>query len=189
MEIFPSVFRFYEQTIHRLYRLRSFINRRKSLRRCVSRMKEMCGDKFFLAFGNHRRKQGFKCGIRTSVLKELKDTCMQQGIPIYLIDENLTSQNCSRCHHDRSGAPHFHRMKYCKTIMIKKKDINGKEVEKEKRVHGLLRCNGCGMYWDRDINAARNICKVAHSIIQHPNHETPRGFQRTSKQQEKRNGR
>ena len=46
-------------------------------------------------------------------------------------------------------------------------------------VHGLLRCKNkkCGCYWNRDVNGATNIYKIAYNAVN--NKERPKYLQRS----------
>ena len=74
------------------------------------------------------------------------------GFQTYLVDEFRTSCKCSKCEGGN-----------CIKTMVRKNPRpyrTGNVI-----VHGLLCCkNGCG-YWNRDVNGATNIYKIAYNAI------------------------
>ena len=74
------------------------------------------------------------------------------GFQTYLVDEFRTSCKCSKC---EEGS--------CIKMMVRK---NARPYRtRNVIVHGLLCCkNGCG-YWNRDVNGAANIYKIAYNAI------------------------
>jgi hypothetical protein len=74
------------------------------------------------------------------------------GFQTYLVDEYRTSCRCSKCE-----------------IGVCVKNMVGKNPRPYRSgnilIHGLICCkNGCG-YWNRDVNGATNIYKIAYNAI------------------------
>ena len=81
-----------------------------------------------------------------------------------LVDEFRTSCRCSKC-----------EIGICKKTMVREnpKPFRSGNV----LVHGLICCkNGCG-YWNRDVNGATNIYKIAYNAIN--NKERPNYLSRS----------
>jgi transposase len=74
------------------------------------------------------------------------------GFQTYLVDEFRTSCRCSKC-----------KIGVCSKTMVRE---NPRPYRKGSVfVHGLIRCkNGCG-FWNRDVNGATNIFRIAKDAI------------------------
>ena len=77
------------------------------------------------------------------------------GYQVYLVDEFNTSARCCRCESVAGVTENF-------------KMVNDPRPWKnEMRLcHGLIRCTNCGTKWNRDVNGASNIWKIANAAIQ-----------------------
>jgi hypothetical protein len=76
------------------------------------------------------------------------------GYQVFLTNESRTSKSCNGCQqHD--------------ALCEKFKWIQNPDTRKNNHIlcHGLLRCTICGRFWNRDVNAARNIRTLSRSII------------------------
>ena len=89
---------------------------------------------------------------------------LKQKIKVLLINEYKTSKTCHAC---------FGENEYCKTRQYYKNN-----QLKTTNVHGLLRCKNesCGKYWNRDVNASKNILLVGKYYIE--NKIYPEAFRR-----------
>ena len=76
------------------------------------------------------------------------------GYKVYLVDEFRTSCRCSAC--EEHGV--------CSTF----RECDNPKPYKERRIlrHGLVKCQTCSRLWNRDVNAASNIWKIAKNAIQ-----------------------
>jgi hypothetical protein len=76
---------------------------------------------------------------------------------MYKINEYKTSCTCHFC---------LGRTDYCKEKTYTKKTKGGEEEERTIKVHGLLCCTNksCNKYWNRDVNASKNILLLAEMI-------------------------
>jgi hypothetical protein len=76
----------------------------------------------------------------------------QNGYKIYLVDEFRTSCKCSKC---EGGS--------CEKFMVRE---NPKPYKSGNiLVHGLTKCKTCLGVWNRDVNGATNIYKIAKNVI------------------------
>src|SRR3989338_6319037 len=76
----------------------------------------------------------------------------QNGYKLYLVDEFRTSCKCSKC---EGGS--------CEKFMVRK---NSKPYKSGNiLVHGLISCKNCNNVWNRDVNGATNIFKIAKNAI------------------------
>ena len=75
------------------------------------------------------------------------------GYKVLLVDEFRTSCRCSAC--DGHGV--------CSTFRW----CQNPRPYREGRIlrHGLVKCQTCSRLWNRDVNAASNIWKIAHNAI------------------------
>jgi transposase len=106
-----------------------------------------------VCFGNYGNPN--MNGVEPSKGKSFRKLFRQRGYPVFLVDEFQTSCTCTLC----SGRlEKFHWRE-------SHRPTNERELIK---VHGLLRCKTCnskGRLWNRDLNAALNIWKIAVSEI------------------------
>ena len=91
----------------------------------------------------------------------LLDIFRRWGLQCFYVWEARTSKMCSNCQH-RDG-----EMKYCKKVYSpllrrKRQPLSGTGKQS---CHGLLRCVLCRTMWNRDVNAARNIWRLAYFAI------------------------
>lgn len=78
----------------------------------------------------------------------------QNGYKVYLVDEFRTSCMCSSCE-DEEGK--------CEKFMTRE---NPKPYKSgDILVHGLLKCSICDGVWNRDVNSATNIYRIAYNAI------------------------
>ena len=96
--------------------------------------------------------------------KGIRTLFRKAGFQTYLVDEFRTSCRCSKC---EIG------------ICVKNMVMENPRPYKTGNilVHGLICCkNGCG-YWNRDVNGATNIYKIAYNAIN--NKERPNYLSRS----------
>jgi hypothetical protein len=96
--------------------------------------------------------------------KGMRTLFRKAGFQTYLVDEFRTSCRCSKC-----------EIGICKKTMVREnpKPFRSGNV----LVHGLICCkNGCG-YWNRDVNGATNIYKIAYNAVN--NKERPNYLSRS----------
>ena len=152
-EINNILFNFYEKYIFRKLKLQSYRNIIRSEQKMINYFKKIFGNEndVVVCFGDFEQKQHMKFkepikgkGIRTLFRKA--------GFNTYLVDEFRTSCRCSNC-----------EIGICSKMMIRE---NPRPFRTGNiLVHGLICCkNKCG-YWNRDVNGATNIYKIAYNAI------------------------
>jgi transposase len=152
-EINGLLFTFYEKYIFRKLRLQSFRNTKKSEQKMINNFKRIFGNEkdVIVCFGDYEQKRHMKFKEATKG-KGMRTLFRKAGFQTYLVDEFRTSCRCSKC-----------EIGICKKTMVRKnpKPFRSGNV----LVHGLICCkNGCG-YWNRDVNGATNIYKIAYNAI------------------------
>ena len=152
-EINGLLFAFYEKYIFRKLRLQSYRNTKKSEQKMINNFKRVFGNEndVIVCFGDYEQKQHMKFKEATKG-KGMRTLFRKAGFQTYLVDEFRTSCRCSKC-----------EIGICKKTMVREnpKPFRSGNV----LVHGLICCkNGCG-YWNRDVNGATNIYKIAYNAI------------------------
>ena len=165
-EINGMLFKFYEKYIFRKLRLQSYRNTKKSEQKMLNNFKRIFGNEkeVVVCFGDYEQKQQMKYKEATKG-KGMRTLFRKAGFQTYLVDEFRTSCRCSKCE-----------------IGICAKNMVMENPRPYKRgniiVHGLICCkNGCG-YWNRDVNGATNIYKIAYNAIN--NKERPNYLSRSN---------
>uniref|UniRef100_A0A6C0HYB8 Cas12f1-like TNB domain-containing protein n=1 Tax=viral metagenome TaxID=1070528 RepID=A0A6C0HYB8_9ZZZZ len=161
------LYKFYETYIFRKLRLQSYRNTKKSEQKMINQFKKVFGNEkdVVVCFGDYEQKQHMKFKEATKG-KGMRTLFRKAGFQTYLVDEFRTSCMCSNC-----------EIGICKKTMVRK---NPKPYRTGNIiVHGLICCkNGCG-YWNRDVNGATNIYKIAYNAIN--NKERPNYLSRSNK--------
>lgn len=152
-EINGLLFPFYEKYIFRKLRLQSYRNTKKSEQKMLNNFKRIFGSEkdVVVCFGDYEQKKHMKFKEATKG-KGMRTLFRKAGFQTYLVDEFRTSCRCSKC-----------EIGICKKTMVREnpKPFRSGNV----LVHGLICCkNGCG-YWNRDVNGATNIYKIAFNAI------------------------
>jgi hypothetical protein len=152
-EINSMLFTFYEKYIFRKLRLQSYRNVKKSEQKMMNQFKKIFGDEkeVVICFGDYEQKQHMKYKEATKG-KGMRTLFRKAGFQTYLVDEFRTSCMCSKC-----------EIGICKKTLVREnpKPYRSGNV----LIHGLIRCkNGCG-YWNRDVNGATNIYRIAYNAI------------------------
>jgi len=164
-EINNVLYKFYETYIFRKLRLQSYRNTKKSEQKMINQFKKIFGNEkeVVVCFGDYEQKQHMKFKEATKG-KGMRTLFRKAGFQTYLVDEFRTSCMCSNC-----------EIGICKKTMVRK---NPKPYRSGNIiVHGLICCkNGCG-YWNRDVNGATNIYKIAYNAIN--NKERPNYLSRS----------
>ena len=147
------LFSFYEKYIFRKLRLQSYRNIKRTEQKMMNKFKRIFGNEgnMVVCFGDYEQKQqtNFKEATKG---KGMRTLFKKAGFQTYLVNEFRTSCMCSKC---ETGI--------CKKTMVRENPRpyrTGNVL-----VHGLICCkNGCG-YWNRDVNGATNIYKIAYNAI------------------------
>lgn len=103
------------------------------------------GERILVGYGDWSQQDGVLKGREKAPVKKMRRMMRLQGIKVVSVDEHRTSKCCSGC---------------C-TGETEKVKLNGREC------HQIIRCrnNECNVYWQRDLNASRNIRSVLMSMI------------------------
>ena len=84
--------------------------------------------------------------------RSIRKLFRQNGYKLYLVDEFRTSCKCSKCEGGK-----------CEKFMVRE---NPKPYKNNNiLVHGLTSCKSCFNVWNRDVNGATNIYKIAKNAI------------------------
>ena len=101
--------------------------------------------------------------FRGSVLrgKSMRRLFRKAGYLVYLVWEFRTSCKCSNCQSvDEGNCEKF------KIIPNPKQYTLPLEQRDKVECHGLLKCDTCGILWNRDENSARNIYRIAKLAVE-----------------------
>ena len=164
-KINSMLFKFYEKYIFRKLRLQSYRNTKKSEQKMLNNFKRIFGNEkdIIVCFGDYEQKKQMKYKEATKG-KGMRTLFRKAGFQTFLVDEFRTSCRCSKC-----------EIGICKKTMVRE---NPKPYKSGNvLIHGLICCkNGCG-YWNRDVNGATNIYKIAYNAIN--NKERPNYLSRS----------
>ena len=165
-EINGMLFTFYEKHIFRKLRLQSYRNTKRSEQKMLNNFKRIFGNEqdVVVCFGDYEQKKQMKFKEATKG-KGIRTLFRKAGFQTYLVDEFRTSCMCSKC-----------EIGICKKTMVRE---NPKPYRSGNiLIHGLICCkNRCG-YWNRDVNGATNIYKIAYNAIN--NKERPNYLSRSN---------
>ena len=96
----------------------------------------------------------------------LKRMFRKHGYKVFLVREAYTSKRCASCEAPDSDCQPFRYTLDSRRFNSKNRLARslGEQITKKLR-YNLTRCNKCGMLWDRDVNGACNIWKIAKAAI------------------------
>jgi hypothetical protein len=152
-EINHKLFKFYENYIFRKLKLNGYINRKKNEQKMISNFAKIFGkpSDVVICAGDWEQKQHMKYKEPTKGIS-IRKLFRQNGYKLYLVDEFRTSCKCSKCEGGK-----------CEKFMVRE---NPKPYKNNNIVvHGLLTCKKCSGVWNRDVNGATNIYKIAKNAI------------------------
>lgn len=86
--------------------------------------------------------------------KGIRKIFRDNAYKLYLVDEFRTSRMCSKCKKEEGKCDTFKKRKNPKPYK------NGNIL-----VHGLVKCKICLGVWNRDVNSATNIYRIAKNAI------------------------
>jgi len=140
--------------IFQKFKVQRYRNQKHAEQMFIKRFKETYGDKdkVVVCLGDMCRRPW-----EPEKHKKYRILLQQAGYKVYFVDEYKTSKKCCHC---QDG----HEVSSC----LYRSDIkNNSTVIDPSLVHGLLYCkNGCNQYYNRDTNAAINICRIAKAHIE-----------------------
>ena len=124
-------------------------------------------EEVIVCFGDYEQKQHMRYKEPTKG-KGMRTLFRRAGFQTYLVDEFRTSRMCSKC-----------EVGICKKTIFRESPRPYRRKDILFPVHGLLRCKNkkCGCYWNRDVNGATNIYKIAYNAVN--NKERPKYLQRS----------
>ena len=148
---------FYHDMKYRKRKFSSFIDKQKCDSKLVKNIKKIFGKpkKCVIAWGdwNERGYRGYRRLLRKA------------GYNVFLVNEFRTSLMCSECSQENAKCRKFRRIKNPKPSKYRNANRNRQDRYAKIVCHGLLRCTTCKRLWNRDINAAINIWKIARNAL------------------------
>ena len=150
---------FYERPYHRRLKMTQFMRKQQTEAHLMNNFRSKFhpndpASNVVVCFGDwseqtHRRFHEPVKGIG------FRNLFRKAGYHVYLVDEFRTSIKCSVCSDPDRVVENF---RYCKNP----------RPNKANRIlrHGLLRCIHCRRLWNRDVNAAKNIWKIANAALE-----------------------
>jgi transposase len=154
-EINNKLYKFYEKYIFRKLKLNGYINRKKNEQKLINNFKKIFGnpEETIVIFGDFEQKQHMKYKEPIKG-KGMRTLFRQNNYKTYLVDEFRTSCMCSICKTEIGR---------CEKFKIRK---NPKPYKSGNiLVHGLIKCKTCLGVWNRDVNGATNIYRIAKNSI------------------------
>ena len=154
-EINNKLYKFYEKYIFRKLKLNGYINRKKNEQKLINNFKKIFGkpEETIVIFGDWEQKQHMKYKEPIKG-KGMRILFRQNNYKTFLVDEFRTSCMCSICKTELGR---------CEKFQIRK---NPKPYKSNNiLVHGAIRCKNCKAVWNRDVNGATNICRIAKNAI------------------------
>ena len=154
-EINNKLYKFYEKYIFRKFKLNGYMNRKKNEQKLVNNFRRIFGkpEETIVIFGDFEQKQHMKYKEPIKG-KGMRMLFRQNNYKTYLVDEFRTSCMCSICKNEIGR---------CEKFQIRKNPKPYKSCNI--LVHGALRCKNCEAVWNRDVNGATNICRIAKNAI------------------------
>jgi len=155
-EINNKLYKFYEKYIFRKLKLNGYINRKKHEQKMINNFKKIFGkpEDVIICAGDFEQKQGMKYGKEPVKGKGIRRIFRDNGYKLYLVDEFRTSCMCSICKEETGR---------CEKFLTRK---NPKPYKSGNiLVHGLIKCQTCLGVWNRDVNSATNIYRIAKNAI------------------------
>ena len=146
---------FYNKYLFRKLKLGSYSRRQITEARMLSRFEKLFGSpqEAVICIGDWEQKQHrrFKEPVKG---KGFRTFFRKAGYKVYLVDEFRTSCRCSACSSEHG---------VCSTF----RECDNPRPYRDGRIlrHGLVKCSTCSRLWNRDVNAASNIWKIAQRAI------------------------
>ena len=146
------IMKFYENYIFRKLKLNRFINIRRHEQLMINKFKELYGEPndVIIAAGNWTQQKQMKYKESSKGIG-MRNLFRTNGYKVYLVDEFRTSCRCSKCGGENE------KFLY--------RDDPRPNKNKQVLVHGVIRCKICKTVWNRDVNSATNIYRIAKKAI------------------------
>jgi hypothetical protein len=154
-EINDKLYKFYEKYIFRKLKLNGYINKKKHEQKMINNFKKIFGkpEEVIITIGDWEQKKQMKYKEATRGIG-MRKLFRQNNYKVYLVDEFRTSCMCSICKEETGR---------CEKFQIRE---NPKPYKSGNILcHGLLTCKKCSGVWNRDINSATNIYRIAKNAI------------------------
>ena len=154
-EINNKLYKFYEKYIFRKLKLNGYMNRKKNEQKLINNFKKIFGKpkETIIIFGDWEQKQHMKYKEPIKG-KGMRMLFRQNNYKTYLVDEFRTSCMCSICKKETGRCEKFQ-------IRENPKPYKSGNI----LVHGLISCKNCSNVWNRDVNGATNIYRIANNAI------------------------
>jgi len=154
-EINNKLYKFYEKYIFRKLKLNGYINKKKHEQKMINNFKKIFGkpEEVIITIGDWEQKKQMKYKEATKGVG-MRKLFRQNNYKVYLVDEFRTSCMCSICKEETGR---------CEKFQIRE---NPKPYKSGNILcHGLLTCKKCSGVWNRDVNSATNIYRIAKNAI------------------------
>jgi hypothetical protein len=154
-EINNKLYKFYEKYLFRKLKLNGYINKKKHEQKMINNFKKIFGkpEEVIITIGDWEQKKQMKYKEATKGVG-MRKLFRQNNYKVYLVDEFRTSCMCSICKTEIGR---------CEKFQIRK---NPKPYKSGNiLVHGLIKCKTCLGVWNRDVNSATNIYRIAKNAI------------------------
>jgi len=151
------LFKHYEQSFFRKFKLNAFINTQKSESKMIQNFKNKFGtpDKTVVIYGDYSKDHNMK-GLESTINKKFRRIFRNAGYETYLINEFRTSKLCNCCHNELEK-------------FMERPSKKPKSQDKVYFCHGILRCQSkkpqCNVIHNRDKNAVQNMLNIVESIF------------------------
>jgi len=154
-DINNKLYKFYEKYIFRKLKLNGYINRKKNEQKLINNFKKIFGkpEDVIICLGDFEQKQHMKYKEPIKG-KGMRTLFRQNNYKTYLVDEFRTSCMCSICKEEIGRCEKFQ-------IRENPKPYKSGNI----LVHGLISCKNCFNVWNRDVNGATNIYRIAKNAI------------------------
>ncbi|MDF0682719.1 MAG: zinc ribbon domain-containing protein [Candidatus Nitrosocosmicus sp.] len=137
----------------------------------INKFKEIYGgpNDVVIGAGDWDQKQHMKFKEPTKGIG-MRRLFRNHGYQVYLVDEFRTSCMCSHCKAEDGRCDTFIKRKSPKPFVDQTKIFP---------VHGVLICKKCNTVWNRDVNSATNIYRIAKYAIE--GKDRPKYLERSEK--------
>ena len=154
-EINKKLYKFYEKYIFRKLKLNGYMNRKKNEQKLINNFRKIFGkpEDVIICGGDFEQKQHMKYKEATKGIG-MRKLFRQNNYKVYLVDEFRTSCMCSICKTEIGRCEKFQ-------IRENPKPYKSGNI----LVHGLISCKNCFNVWNRDVNGATNIYRIAKNAI------------------------
>ena len=141
--------------LFRKLKLGSYIRRQITEASLINRFKEKygSGEETVICIGDLAQKQHRKHHAPVKGVG-FRSLFTRAGYKAFLVDEYRTSRRCSACGDNIGICSTFRMCDNPRPFRV------GRIVR-----HGLVKCQTCSRLWNRDVNAASNIWKIATRAI------------------------